>query len=54
MAVNLLERKRELTALVALLDEITAGQGRVVVISDEAGTRKTPSSNASSRNHLLA
>jgi DNA-binding NarL/FixJ family response regulator len=41
MAVNLLERDRELAALDALLDEITAGQGRIALISGEAGIGKT-------------
>jgi predicted ATPase len=41
MAVNLLERDRELAALGALLGEITACQGRIAVVSGEAGIGKT-------------
>src|SRR4051794_5381978 len=41
MAVNLLERDRELAVLNTLLDEIAAGQGRVAVVSGEAGIGKT-------------
>jgi DNA-binding CsgD family transcriptional regulator/tetratricopeptide (TPR) repeat protein len=39
--VRLLERERELATLNALLDECAAGQGRVAVISGEAGIGKT-------------
>src|SRR6516225_4183646 len=41
MAVNLLERDRELAVLSTLLDSITAGQGRIAVVSGEAGIGKT-------------
>lgn len=41
MAVNLLERDRELAALTTLLGESTTGQGRIAVVSGEAGIGKT-------------
>jgi DNA-binding CsgD family transcriptional regulator/tetratricopeptide (TPR) repeat protein len=41
LAVKLLERDRELAALDALLDQIAAGQGRIALISGEAGIGKT-------------
>src|SRR5947209_8448682 len=41
MTVNLLERDRELAALDALLGVIATGQGRIAVISGEAGIGKT-------------
>src|SRR5262245_13670939 len=41
MAVNLLERDYELAALHSLLDETTTGQGRIGLISGEAGIGKT-------------
>ncbi len=41
MADDLLERERELASLAALLDETTAGRGRVAVIHGEAGIGKT-------------
>jgi DNA-binding CsgD family transcriptional regulator/tetratricopeptide (TPR) repeat protein len=41
MARDLLERDRELAALAALLDESAAGQGRIALISGEAGIGKT-------------
>jgi DNA-binding CsgD family transcriptional regulator/tetratricopeptide (TPR) repeat protein len=41
MAGDLLEREQELAALAALLDETTAGRGRVAIIHGEAGIGKT-------------
>jgi predicted ATPase len=41
MALSLLERDQEVAALAALLDESVSGQGRVAVISGEAGIGKT-------------
>jgi DNA-binding CsgD family transcriptional regulator len=41
MAVNLLERDHELAALHTVLAEATAGQGRIALISGEAGIGKT-------------
>jgi len=41
MAGNLLERERELAALAALLGEIAAGQGRIALVTGEAGIGKT-------------
>ena len=41
MAGNLLERERELAALDALLGEIAAGQGRIALVTGEAGIGKT-------------
>jgi DNA-binding CsgD family transcriptional regulator len=41
MAMNLLERDRELAALAAQLEETTTGQGRIALISGEAGIGKT-------------
>jgi DNA-binding CsgD family transcriptional regulator/tetratricopeptide (TPR) repeat protein len=41
MAGDLLERDQELATLAALLDETAAGQGRIAVISGEAGIGKT-------------
>ncbi|HEX9058534.1 MAG TPA: AAA family ATPase, partial [Ktedonobacterales bacterium] len=41
MADDLLEREQELAALAALLDETTAGRGRVAIIHGEAGIGKT-------------
>ncbi|HEY1391270.1 MAG TPA: AAA family ATPase [Ktedonobacterales bacterium] len=41
MAGNLLERERELTALDTLLGETAAGQGRIALVTGEAGIGKT-------------
>jgi predicted ATPase len=41
MAVNLLERDQELAALHVLLGQIATGQGRIAVVSGEAGIGKT-------------
>lgn len=41
MALHLLERDQEVATLVALVDECVGGQGRVAVISGEAGIGKT-------------
>jgi DNA-binding CsgD family transcriptional regulator len=41
MARHLLERDQELVALTALVDETVSGQGRVTLISGEAGIGKT-------------
>jgi DNA-binding CsgD family transcriptional regulator len=41
MSVDLLERDHELRALDALLGEVTTGQGRIALISGEAGIGKT-------------
>jgi DNA-binding CsgD family transcriptional regulator/tetratricopeptide (TPR) repeat protein len=41
MTANLLERDRELATLDTLLGEIKAGQGRIAVVSGEAGIGKT-------------
>ncbi len=41
MAGNLLERERELAALDALLGEVAANQGRIALVTGEAGIGKT-------------